>query len=85
MRKTLLLGTLIALFGVGALAQARDLTATEPKNATEATQPDTPAIRSENDRAHRSEERREARGSGREHHGEASKHDDDDREHGRRR
>ena len=44
MRKTIMLGTLIALFGAGALAQAKDVTATEPGTATEATRP---AVRGE--------------------------------------
>ena len=85
MRKTFMLGTLIALFGIGALAQAKDVTATEQKSAAEATpQPDTPAVRDETARERRSEEHREARDAGREHHDKTSERHADDREHGRR-
>jgi hypothetical protein len=77
MRKTFMLGTLIALFGIGALAQAKDVTATEQKSAAEATpQPDTPAVRDQTARERRSEEH--------EHHDKTRERHDDDREHGRR-
>jgi hypothetical protein len=39
MRKTIMLGTVIALFAVGALAQANDLTTTEQKSSAEASNP----------------------------------------------
>ncbi len=87
MRKTILLGTLIALFGIGALAQAKDMTAPEQKSAAEVTQPDTPPVRDENVRERRSashQQRREARDGDREHDHEASERHDDKREHGRR-
>ena len=85
MRKTLMLGTLIALFGIGALAQAKDITATEQKSAAEATpQPDTPAVRDEPARERRSEGHREARDAGRAHHDNTGEPHADDREHGRR-
>jgi hypothetical protein len=72
MRKTIMLGTLIVLFGAGALAQAKDVTATEPTDAVETAKPDAPAVRSEETapkrRAASHEERREGQ---RKHHDDA--------------
>jgi hypothetical protein len=84
MRKTIMLGTLIALFGAGALAHARDVTATEPGTATEANRP---ALRDQDDareRHHEYRSRREhaARHDSREHRGEAHERHHESREHG---
>lgn len=89
MRKIIMFGTLIALFGAGALAQAKDATtATEQKNSIEASQPDAPAVRGEeNLREHRSAsstERRENRDGRRKHHDEARERHDENEKHGRR-
>ena len=85
MRKTIMLGTLIVLFGAGALAQASDVTATEPTNAVEAIKPDVPAARSEEAvpkrRAASHEEHRDGQ---RKHHDEAREHHDEHRKHDRR-
>jgi hypothetical protein len=87
MRKTIMLGTLIALFSAGALAQARDLTTTEPGAATEATRP---AVRGDGHARGRHSESRsrdghhEARRGSREHHHEAHDRHHESREHGRR-
>jgi hypothetical protein len=86
MRKTIMLGILIAVFGAGALAHARDVTATEP-GAAEARQP---AVRGQYDgherhhgyRSHH--ERHESRHGGREHHDEAHERHHERGEHGRR-
>jgi hypothetical protein len=87
MRKTIMLAALVALFGTGALAQAKDVTTTEQKTAAEATQTDTPAVRDENVGERRSAahaQNREARDGAREHNDEASERHDDKREYGRR-
>jgi uncharacterized GH25 family protein len=84
MRKTIMLGTLIALFSAGALAHAQDVTTTEPGTATEATRP---AVRGHHDARERHHEYRsrrghhEARHGGREHHDEAHEHHNES-EHG---
>jgi hypothetical protein len=49
MRKTLMLGTLIALFGAAALAQAGDVAQTE-RNAAASNQPEASVIHNEHDR-----------------------------------
>ena len=88
MRKTIMLGTLVALFSVGALAHARDVTTTEPGAAAEATRP---AVRDHDDAYGRHHEyrsrhgRHEARHGGREHHDEAHERHHESREHGWRR
>jgi hypothetical protein len=88
MRKTIMLGTVIALFAVGALAQANDLTTTEQRSSTEASQPNAPTVRGEeNARDPRSAARQahgESRKGDREHHDEARERDDENREHGAR-
>ena len=85
MRKILMSGTLIALFGAGALAQAQDITTTEPGNTAEATRP---VVRGEEyARRRHVESRREhhdARRGHREHHDEAHERHDERWEHGRR-
>lgn len=87
MRKTIILGTLIALFSAGALAHARDVTTTEPGAATEAARP---AVHDQDDAHERHHEYRsrhghhEARRGGREHHDEAHERHHESREHGRR-
>lgn len=87
MRKTIMLGTLIVLFGAGALAQAKDVTVTEPTNAVEAAKPDASAVQNKEDvRERRSAsraERHENRDGSRQHHDEAKRHDED-RKHDRR-
>ncbi len=88
MRKTIMFGTLIALFGTGALAQASDDTATEQKNSIEMSQSAAPAMRGE-EHAHERRlesrgEHREARRGHRERHDEAHERHDERREHGRR-
>jgi hypothetical protein len=86
MRKTIVF--LIALSGMGALAQAKDLTATDTGSPTiEASQPLASAVREEGGarppRPTASAENRSGRDDDREHH--RNTHDDDeDREHGRR-
>ena len=60
MRKTIMLGTLIALFSAGALAHARDVTTTEPGAATEAARP---AVRGQDDARERHHEYRSRRGT----------------------
>jgi hypothetical protein len=88
MRKTIMLGTLIALFSAGALAHAQNVTTTEPGAATEATRP---AARSQDDARERHHEYRsrrghhEARHGGRERHDEVHERHDESREHGWRR
>ncbi len=59
MRKTFMLGTLLALFSAGALAHARDVTTTKPGTATEATRP---AVRDQDDARERHPEYRSRRG-----------------------
>jgi hypothetical protein len=87
MRKTIMLGTLIALIGAGAAVHARDATTIEPGAATEAPQP---AVRGNDDTYERHHEdrshhrRHEARLDGREHHDEAHERNHESREHGRR-
>lgn len=85
MRKTIMLGTLIVLFGAGALAQAKDVTTTETGNAAEATRP---VIRGEEHAHERHFESRrghhDARRGHREHHDEAHERHDERWEHGRR-
>jgi hypothetical protein len=84
MRKTIMLGTLIALFSAGALAHARDVTATEPGAAAEAARL---AVRGQDDARERHHEYRSRRGhhesrhGGREHH-EADERHHESREHG---
>jgi hypothetical protein len=86
MRKTIMLGILIALFGAGALAHARDVTTTEP-GATEARRP---AVRGQYDgderhHGYRSRhEHHESRHGEREHHDEAHERHHERGEHGRR-
>ena len=85
MRKTIMLGTFIALSGAGALAQAKDVTAAEQKSPIEASQPAAPAVRGEENgrerRAASSTERREDR---RKHLDEARERHGENEEHGRR-
>lgn len=86
MRKTIMLGTLIALSGAGALAQARDVTATE-QSPVEASQPAAAVRGEETGREHRaasSAQHRANRDGRRKHHDEASRRHDDNQEHGRR-
>lgn len=87
MRKTIMFGTLIALFGAGALAQASDVTPTEQKGSIEVNQP-APAVRGDEGAYERHfesrSERREARRGHREHHDEAHERYHERREHGRR-
>jgi hypothetical protein len=78
MRKTLMLGTLIALFGAAALAQAGDVAQTE-RNAAASNQPEASVIHNEGRHVHRHysashEDRHADRQSGRQ-------HNDDSREH----
>ena len=82
MRKTIMLGILIALFGAGALAHARDVTATEP-GAAEALRA---AARGPNDghERHHGYRSRHERHGGREHHDEAHERQHQRGEHGRR-
>jgi hypothetical protein len=98
MRKTIMLGTFIALLSAGAVAHARDVTTTEPGAATEATQP---AVRDQDDAREGHHEYRyrhgrhheyrsryrhhEARHGDREHHDEAHERHHEGREHGWRR
>jgi hypothetical protein len=92
MRKTIMLGTLIAILSAGVVAHARDVTTTEPGAATEATRP---AMRDQDDARERHHEYRsrrghhEARHGGGEHHDEArERHHErhhESREHGWRR
>jgi len=87
MRKTITLGILIALFSAGALAHARDVTATEPGAATEARRPVARDQYDGHERHHgyRSRhERHESRHGGREHHDEAHERHHERGEHGRR-
>lgn len=76
MRKTLMFGTLIALFAVSTLAQASDVTAIQ-RNANEASQKSAPAVRDEGRHA-----RRHHSGSQEEHHAErrGRPHHDDSRQ-----
>ncbi|QWG18281.1 hypothetical protein KMZ68_25685 [Bradyrhizobium sediminis] len=77
MRKTILLGALITLFGAGALAQAKDIT--EIGSTSEAT-------RSAGEHAHERhhESRRDHHGARRGHHDEARERHDERRDHDRR-
>ena len=87
MRKTIMLGTLIALFGAGALAHAKDVTATEPEAAAEAARPAVLGQDDARERHHEYRSRRghhEARHGDREHHDEAHERHHESREHGRR-
>ena len=88
MRKTIMLGTVIALFAVGALAQANDLTTTEQRSSTEASQPNAPTVRGEENARDPHSAARQAHGESRkgdrEHHDEARERDDENREHGAR-
>ena len=87
MRKTIMLGALIALFSAGALAHARDIATTEPGAAAEAPRP---AVRGQDDARERHHEHRsrhgrhEGRHGGREHHDEAYEGHHESREYGRR-
>jgi uncharacterized GH25 family protein len=87
MRKTIMLGTFIALFSAGALAHAQDVTTSEPGAASGAARP---AVRVHHDRE-RHHEYRSGRGhhevghDGREHHDEAHERRHESREHGWRR
>ena len=84
MRKPLMIGILVALFGAGALAQARDITTTETGSA-EATRPVERGQEYAHERHHESRrERHDARRGDREHHDEAHERHDERREHGRR-
>jgi hypothetical protein len=88
MRKTIMLGTFIALLSAGAVANARDLTTTEPGAATEAARP---VVRDQDDareghHEYRSRHRHhEARHGDREHRDEAHERHHEGREHGWRR
>ncbi len=85
MRKTIILGILIALSGAGALAQAGDVTATEQKSPAEASQSETPAMRGDQSlREHRSAAREEHRDRTREHRDEARESHDEHGNHGQR-
>ena len=72
MRKTIMLGILIALSGATTLAQARDVTAPEQSSAVEASQPDMSAVRGDQSMRERGsasrEHRRENRDGRRAHH-----------------
>lgn len=86
MRKIIMLGTLIALFGGGALAYARDAASTPPANATEATRPAARGEEYGRERHHESRgEYHESRRTDRDHHDEDRDHHDERREHGRHR
>ena len=78
MHKTIMLGTVIALFAVGALAQANDLTTTEQKSSAEASQPNAPTVRGE-------ENPRDGRSASRQQHGESRKGDREHRDEARER
>lgn len=86
MRKTIMLGTLIALFGGGALAHAENA-ATTPATAIETARP--AAARGEEfarERHHGSRgEHRETRHAGRDQHDENRDHRHESRKHGRHR
>lgn len=88
MRKTIILGTVIALFAVGALAQANDLTTTEQKSSAEASQPNAPAVGGEENARDRHsashQEHGENRKGDREHHNKARERDGESREPGTR-
>ena len=88
MRKTIMLGTVIALFVVGALAQANDLTTTEQKSSAQATQPNAPAVGGEeiarDRRSAPHQEHGESRKGDREHHNEARERNGESRELGTR-
>lgn len=78
MRKILMTGTLIAIFGAGALAQAQDVTTAKPGSAAETVRP---VVRGEDEsRAGHHEARR----GHRERHEEAHERHDERREGGRR-
>lgn len=87
MRKIIMFGILIALFGAGALAQAKDFTVTEQKIPIEASQPAAPAVRGEENagdhRSASSTERRENRDGRRKHQDEARERHDENEKHGR--
>lgn len=86
MRKTIMLGTLIVLSGAAALAQAKDVTATEQKSPIEASQPAAAVRGDENKREPRaapSTERRASRDGRRKHHDEARERQDENEKHGR--
>ncbi len=88
MRKTLMLGTLFALSGAGALAQARDFTAPEQKSPIEASQPAAAVRGEENGRERRAAsdtERRASRDDRHKHHGEARERHDEHEQRGQRR
>lgn len=85
MRKIIMIGTLITLFGAGALAQAKDITTTEAGGTAEATRPAARGADDERERHFESRsERREARRSHRQHPDEARERHDERWEHGRR-
>lgn len=87
MRKTIMLGALIALFSAGALAHARDVTTTEPGAATEARRPAVRGQYHDHERHHEyrsRHEHHESRHGGREHHEEAHERHHERGEHGRR-
>lgn len=87
MRKTIMLGALIALFSAGALAHARDVTTTEPGAATEARRPAVRSQHHDHERHHEyrsRHEHHESRHGGREHHEEAHERHHERGEHGRR-
>ncbi|QWG23338.1 hypothetical protein KMZ93_25995 [Bradyrhizobium sediminis] len=85
MRKTIILGTLITLFGAGALAQARDITTTEIGSTTEAARPAERGEEYAHERHHESRRgHHEYRRGHRERHDEAHERHDERWEHGRR-
>jgi hypothetical protein len=88
MRKTIMLGTLIALSGAGALAQARDVNGTEQRGPIEASQPAATAVPGEEDgrdrRTASSSEHRANREGRRDHHDEARERHGGNEKHGRR-
>lgn len=81
MRKTIMLGTLIVLFGAAAPAQARDVTVTEPANAVEAAKPDALAVQNQED----VRERRSASRAERHENRDGSRHDEAERHNGGRK
>lgn len=85
MRKIIMLGTLIALFGGGALAYAENA-ASPPASATEATRPAARGEEYGRERHHDSRrEYHEVRRGDRDHHDDDRDHRDEGRHHGRQR
>ncbi|MBI5320767.1 hypothetical protein [Bradyrhizobium sp.] len=85
MRKIIMLGTLIALFGAGAVAQAEEAVTTQPGAAVGATRPAMRGEEYRRERHHDSRsEYREARRGYRNHHDDdGHERHDESREHGR--